>query len=117
MEAMPDRKDRKRKAPISYRPPKDLRAEFDARVEKSGLSTSAFITKAIFKMEPSPQSRRPALETKLLAKLLAQAAEIKQELHDVSTSGGEGNLLLLEKAADELTEIRAALLKAMGRTP
>ena len=57
---MPDSTNRKREAPISYRPPKGLREEFHARVEKSGLSTSAFITKAVFATDPPRQSRRPA---------------------------------------------------------
>ncbi len=71
---MSDRKDKKRDAPISYRPPKDLQAEFLARVEKSGLSTSAFITKAVFSQAPYRQSRRPVPEQKLLARLLGEAA-------------------------------------------
>ncbi len=114
---MPDRTNRKREAPISYRPPKSLRGEFRARVEKSGLSTSAFITKAVFATDPPRQSRRPSMEAELLARLLAQAAEIRDELHEISLTGSDDNEPVIEAAFDELTEIRAALLKAMGRNP
>jgi len=44
---MTDKNRKKREAPISYRPPAALREEFFARVEKSGLSASGFITKSI----------------------------------------------------------------------
>lgn len=115
---MTDRKDTKREAPISYRPPKELRDEFHSRVEKSGLSTTAFITKAIFNQTASRQSRRPAMEQKLLARLLNEASKIRHELHEISlSSDGESNTLLMDKAVQSLTEIRAALLKGLGRQP
>ncbi|QYZ67853.1 MAG: hypothetical protein HPY30_00865 [Gammaproteobacteria bacterium (ex Lamellibrachia satsuma)] len=115
---MPEKQKDKRSAPISYRPPAALREEFKLRVEKSGLSTSAFITKAVFDARPPRQSRRPALEQKLLARLLGEAAKIRSELHEIALSGGSnGSTLLIDRAVDELTEIRAALLKAMGRKP
>lgn len=119
VEAMPDRTGKRREPPISYRPPKELRGEFYRRVESSGLSTSAFITKALFDQEPGRQSRRPALEQQLLARLLGEAGKIRNELNAISRQPGDGerNTELLENAVQELTVIRAALLKAMGRNP
>ncbi len=114
---MPDRKSIKREAPISYRPPKGLRQEFHVRVEKSGLSTSAFITKAVFGTDPPRQSRRPSMEAELLARLLAQAAKIRDELHEISLTGSDDTGPVIAAAFDELTEIRTALLKASGRQP
>ena len=112
---MSDRKDKKREAPISYRPPKDLRDEFHSRVQKSGLSTTAFITKAVFNEAPSRQSRRPSIEEKLLARLLNEAVKIRQELGEFGED--QNNTPLIEDAVQALTEIRAALLKGMGRNP
>ena len=114
---MPEKDDKKREAPISYRPPKGLQDEFYARVEKSGLSTGAFITKAIFATDPPRQSRRPPMEAELLARLLAQAAKIRDELHEISLAGSDDRGAVIEASFDELTEIRAALLKASGRKP
>ncbi len=116
---MTNGKNKKREAPISYRPPKSLRTEFDVRVKKSGLSVSAFITKTIFDHDPPRQSRRPAASQKLLAQILAQAAKINDQLHDIALTGGDtaNNMLPLEAAMDELAVIRAALLKDMGRQP
>ena len=42
--------------PVSYRPPKKLREEFEARVKQSGMTTNAYITQRVF----GPQRRRPA---------------------------------------------------------
>jgi len=114
---MPDHKVKKRAAPISYRPPESLREEFTARVEQSGLSISAFITKAIFNTVPSRQSRRPALEEKLLAKLLHEAAQIHHDLQKIDVFDDDAVREQIGVAIDELTIIRAALLKAMGRQP
>ena len=107
-----------REAPISYRPPAELREAFRARVEKSGLSTNAFITKAVFGGDAPRQSRRPAIEEKLLARLLAEAAAIRGQLHEITLTGAQDrDTILLEMAASDLAEIRAALLLAMGRKP
>ncbi len=102
----------KREAPISWRPPAALRAEFHERVERSGLSANAYITKAVFGAG-SPD------EKALLAHLLGQAAEIRDALHDITLGGGDTptNTLHIEAAFDELTAIRAALLELLRRWP
>ena len=109
---MPDKKTKKRTAPISYRPPKELRQEFHARVESSGLSINAFLTEAVF----GRNRHRPA-ELEKLAVILAKAAQISDQLHEISLAGSDDNGPVIEAAFGELTEIRAALLKAMGRQP
>ena len=115
---MPDKKRKKREAPISYRLPAERREQFYEDVRKSGKSTSAYITKALFNQDAPRQSRRPAVEEKLLARLLAEAAQIRDHLHEISLGGGdERDTLLIELAVGDLAEIRAALLKAMGRQP
>lgn len=105
-------KNTKRRAPVSYRPPKDREAEFYERVEASGLPVNAFITDCIF----GRGRHRPA-ELQTLARLLGKAAEISDQLHEISLTEGDDNVLLIEAAHRELTEIRAALLTLMGRKP
>ena len=109
---MPDRNDKKRKAPISYRPPKELREEFDARVESSGLSTNAFLTEAVF----GRGRHRPA-ELEKLAVILAKAVQISDQLHEFSHAGSDDSTLAIQSACADLTEIRAAILKLAGRQP
>jgi hypothetical protein len=118
--SMPEQDDKKREAPISYRPPKELRAEFDERVLASGLSTSAFITKCVFGRDPPRRSRRPSIEHKAVAQILAGLAKVSGELHAIAVHLGEGSgadRALIEEALRPLTEMRAVCFKALGRKP
>lgn len=111
-----DRK--KREAPISYRPPAELREEFHARVEKSGLSVCAFITKSVFDREPPRQSRRPAAAQKELARLMAETARISSQLRALEQAGPDGDYEhVLDDISRSLADIRTLLLQAMGRSP
>jgi hypothetical protein len=116
---MPEQDDTKREAPISYRPPKELRAEFESRVSASGLSTSAFLTKSVFGKDPPRQSRRPTVDHEAVAKILAALAQLRDELHALSlnTRMGGADVPLIEEAVRSLSEIRAACFKALGRKP
>ncbi|MGA7178901.1 MAG: hypothetical protein WBX11_04850 [Thiobacillaceae bacterium] len=116
---MTDKTDKKRDSPISYRPPAKLRAEFCARVEASGLSANAYITKAVFGLPTPRRARRPPVEKQMLAQLLARSAAIRDALDDASHSAGDDRSApdALQAACDELTVIRAALLKMMERAP
>jgi len=109
---MPEKKKPKRAAPISYRPPKDRAAELHVRVAASGLTVNAFITEAVF-----GRSRHRPDELQALARLLGTAAQISDQLHEISLTGAGENDLLIEAAQRDLAEIRAALLDSMGRTP
>jgi hypothetical protein len=115
---MTEKPDEKRKPPLSYRPPEKLRDEFLRRVKASGLSANAFLTQAWAEKAPPRQSRRPPLEAVLLAKILAQSAQVRDELNRLSAGGAaENSAPIIEAAFEELTAIRAALLLAMGRKP
>ena len=109
----------KRPAPISYRPPVSLEGEFNSRVEKSGLSISAYITKCVFNHAPPRQSKRPAASQKLLAKLLSEASKIHEDLQVIRRTPelAPEHQVLFEEACKDLSEIRAAILKTMGRQP
>jgi len=104
----------KREAPISYRPPETLKAEFHRRVEKSGMSISAFITKLVFDQNAPRQSRRPPLESKQLARLLIDVGKIREQLSELSDSSDND---AIESVIAELSEIRTAILRRMGRSP
>src|SRR5271169_6384949 len=114
---MPAENDNKREAPISYRPLKELRAEFERRVNASGLSTSAFITKSWFGADPPRQSRRPSIEHQAVAQILGELARVRDQLHAIAVASGAGSGVLLEEAVRSLTEIRAVCFKALGRKP
>ncbi|WP_246204597.1 hypothetical protein [Devosia marina] len=108
--------EKKRDAPISYRPPEALREEFRARVEKSGLSVSAFITQSVFADDAPRQARRAPIEQQQVARLLAETAA----LHDRLRALGDADRVdpaLFDAAVRDLHDIRAALLSALGRRP
>lgn len=107
---------KKRDAPISYRPPEALREEFRTRVEKSGLSVSAFITQAIFESDAPRQVRRAPIEQQQVARLLSEAARLHDCLRELGHTDGT-DPALLEEAVRDLHEIRTALLSALGRRP
>ena len=113
-------RDDKREAPISYRPPVELRAEFEQRVLASGLSTSAFITKSVFGRDPPRRSRRPSIEHEAVAQILAALAQVRDDLHAINVHSGEGgdaDWTQIREAVRPLTEIRALCFKALGRKP
>lgn len=103
-----------RDAPISYRPPTELRETFHARVEASGLSVNAFITQAIFAQDAPRQRRRAPVEQQMIARLLAEAARLHDRLNAVG-SAADVDAALFEKAVRDLRELRAACLAALGR--
>src|SRR3954447_15403402 len=109
----------RRDAPISYRPPESVRAEFEQRVLDSGLSTSAFITKSVFGRDPPRRSRRPSVEHEAVAQILARLAQLRDELHAIAEARGQGSAQegRFEEAVRSLAEIRAACFKALGRKP
>ncbi len=135
---MSDPKSTKRPAPISYRPPAALQGELYARLLKSGLSMNAFITKAIFDGPAPRQSRRPGVEAGKLARLLAQAALIRDRLDEIAKDSGDASAAdpqpqsgpdhngckggqdiapIIAAAQQDLAILRTAILAAMGRAP
>jgi hypothetical protein len=97
-----------RSPPVSYRPPKGREAEFARAVAASGLTTNAFITQAVFRS-------RNKVERAMLAKLLGQAQQISDELHEAQLTAGSENTPALEEAGRALAEIRAGIMNLMER--
>ena len=115
--SMTEKTDKKRDAPVSYRPPAELREEFRRRVETSGLSANAYITRAIFNAAIPRGTRHPAVEKQMLAHLLGRSAAIRDALDNASRVAGTEAADAMKTACEELTVIRAALMKMMEREP
>ncbi len=116
---MTEKTDKKRDAPISYRPPADLADEFRRRVESSGLPVNAYITRAIFNAAIPRATRHPAAEKEMLAHLLGRSAAIRDALDNATRIAGDDQRVVeaAEAAYAELKIIAAALMKMMERTP
>lgn len=104
-------KETKRRAPISYRPPTQLQEEFTARVERSGLSQNAFITKAIFNDHAARGTRHATPQEKDIVRLLSKCAALKSTLDNIEDQS------IVEQTYAELDELRAACFKLLGRQP
>ena len=101
---------KKRRAPISYRPPKGREEEFAALVAASGLSVNAFLNDCVF------TGRRRA-ERKQVGLLLASAARISDHVDAIDLAGAGNSTLAREAIREELILLRAALLALNGRKP
>jgi hypothetical protein len=111
----PDKK--KRPSPYSYRPPVELREEFERRVAASGLSLSAFITRhCLGEVLPSQHRNQPE-KKKDLARLLHEAARIKESLDELKARHPAPDSLTetVEQAKSELVLIRTLIMQALGR--
>lgn len=104
----------KREPPISYRPPQAMREEFRARVERSGLSASGYITQCLFAGDGPRAARGAAVDRQLIARLLAETAALHDRLQALEARADPA---LLAEAIGDLREIRAACLHALGRKP
>ena len=117
---MTEKTDKKRDAPVSYRPPAELRDEFRRRVKASGLPVNAYITKALFDL--ATPRRAPAVRPSKnkCSRNCSPAPPRSATLwtHAARVAGDESRAAdALQAACDELTVIRAALLKMMERAP
>lgn len=116
---MTKKTDKKREAPISYRPPALLRDEFFRRVEASGVSANSYITRALFGAAAPRATRTPRVEKEMLALLLARSAAIRDALDEAvhRTPDDASASDAMKAACEELTVIRTALMKMMERAP
>ena len=108
---------KKRDAPISYRPPKGMEADFARRVDRSGLSTNAYITSLWSSADMPRKVRTAPVEKAILAKILCEMAAIADELRarsDRDSVDGETNQLIAD-CKQHLTDIRSLVFRAMGR--
>ncbi|MCB0637356.1 MAG: hypothetical protein KDC54_12095 [Lewinella sp.] len=108
---------KKRAAPYSFRVPKERRAAFEYNLKTSGKSLSAFVTERCTGETGHRQHRAPQEKLKLLAKLLAETAAIKDALLKIERQGSvdADARRALDRAASELALIRSALMAKMGR--
>lgn len=107
---------KKREAPVSYRPPVELREEFDARVRNSGLSINGFITASVFG-QVAPRTRRVSpLDQQMLALLLSQAGQISTQL-GAAPAGSPVTQAAVQQCRDELAVIRTVVMQVLRREP
>lgn len=105
---------KKRRPPISYRPPKDREEEFYARAAEHGGSINAFITDRTLGTR-----RRNRAELKMLARQLARDAALADLIRKLEEFAGRHPEMrsLADAMWLHLDEDRAALMRELGRKP
>jgi hypothetical protein len=114
---MTEKTDKTRASPISYRPPADLAGEFRRRVEQSGLSVNAYITRAVFNAPIPRGARKPPVEKQMLAELLALSGAIRDALDHATRIDGENpdTAQAVRAGVAELEIIAAGILHLLER--
>jgi hypothetical protein len=108
-----------RERTFTYRAPAGEGAKLRAELKARGLSFNALVTSLIFGQPLPRASRTPPVEKEMLATLLARSAAIRDALDEAAhrTPDNATASEAIKAACDELTVIRAALMKMMERAP
>jgi hypothetical protein len=95
------------------------RAAIKAVADKAGLSVGAFLRAAALGNAGPRAVRRPPIERKELARLLGHLGKVGSNLnqlaHAFNSRGRVPGLAELERIRGDVGEMRAALMKALGR--
>jgi hypothetical protein len=93
-------------------------AELVSRAERAGLSVAGLIRQRCLDLPPPRASRRPVPERVELVRLLGQIGKIGGNVHQITramNAGGSPSAMVMEDAARDVAEMRAAILAALGR--
>jgi len=82
---------------------------------RAGVSVAAVIRHAVLDQRPLRASRRPAIDHEAAVRLLGRLGEVASSLREAEISGQ--NVLLVEAAQRDLSDMRCALFEALGRLP
>jgi hypothetical protein len=92
-------------------------AEVRAKAERAGVTVAAFIRAAVLD-HPGPRAtRRPPVETALLARLIQDLGPIADSLRQIAASPTPAADPRLAAALDDIADMSFACLRALGRGP
>jgi hypothetical protein len=94
-------------------------ADITALADKRGMSPGALIRQTLLNVPPGPNVRRPTVDAKLLAQVLAEVGKIGSNINQIAyhlNAGRPGDRVegSLEESLRELLEWRTALMQALG---
>jgi hypothetical protein len=87
--------------------------------DKRGMSPGALMRQTLLNVPPGPSVRRPTVEVKLLAKVLAELGKIGSNINQIAyhlNAGRPGDVMegSIEAAMHDLMEWRTAIMQALG---
>lgn len=98
----------------------DERAIIDQKSERAGLTAGSWGRQLMLDAVPPRQVRRPPIERKELARLLAEFGKIGGNLNQLAKSANAGVVVYeseIDAAIADLHAMRGAVLSALGREP
>ena len=96
------------------------RAAIEAAAEKAGLATGSYGRQVLLSAPAPRQVRRPPVERRELARLLGEVGKLGSNLNQIAKAVHMGQLVYtgeLDSALAGVLEVRAAILRALGREP
>jgi hypothetical protein len=96
----------------------EQRRQLDEWANSAGIACASYARAKLFTGEPLRAVRSPSVERKALAQFLAQLGRLNGNVYQVSRAanfGQEYDTDLLLKALAEITDMRNAVLTALGR--
>jgi hypothetical protein len=94
------------------------RATVDSAAERAGLTPGSYARQVLLGAPTPRQVRRPPIERRELARLLGEIGHVGSNLNQIArgiNTRGEADALELREPLSDLTGVRAAILKALGR--
>jgi len=98
----------------------DERTAIDEAADRAGLVVGSYARQTLLGAPSPRQVRRPPVEKRELARLLGELGKIGGNLNQIARSLNTGVLVYeveIDTALNGLVEVRAAILKALGREP
>ena len=105
-------------ARVTMRLTPEQRRQLDEWANSAGLACGSYARAKLFTGPPIRAARVPSIERRALAQLLAQLGRLNGNVYQISRAANFGEWFeagALKKALNEITELRSALLSALGR--
>ena len=105
-------------ARVTIRLTPEQRHQLDEWANSAGISCGSYARAKLFTGQPLRAARVPPIERQALAQLLAQLGRLNGNVYQISRAANFGERYeaeALKKALKEITELRSAVLAALGR--
>ena len=94
----------------------------EGAAERAGLTVGSYVRQTLLTAPPPRAVRRPVAERTALAQVLAAIGRVGGNINQLAHAVNSGQLRVpttgtLERAQADISDIRAALMRALGREP
>ena len=111
---------RQRGKTVTIRVSPDEKASLTAKADRAGLTLASYSRQVLIEARPPRQARRPTIEARSIAKLLAETGRIGSNVNQIARKLNNGSSADTDAIIDAVAAIRIMrdqLLEALGREP